>query len=173
MFWRSSLFSAFRFWTTRQWFAALAAALGSLVLLGVPTVLIPNSFFTREVPPTVWSYPVWILTSILMGLLIATYVRPVRGKRPGTDAEAPDPNREKGTRFGMVGGAFAWFAIGCPVCNKIVLLLLGTSGAMTWFAPVQPFLAALALALTSVALAVRLRGQVSCPLPAQKEEQVA
>lgn len=101
-----------------------------------------------------------------MGLLIATYVKPVRGAQQIEDDATS--GSDKGSRFGVVGGAIAWFAIGCPVCNKIVLLLLGASGAMTWFAPVQPFLAALALVLTTIALAVRLRGQVSCPLPAPK-----
>lgn len=160
------MLSAFRLWTPRQWFAAALATAGSLVLLGVPTVLIPNSFFTREIPPTAWSYPVWVITSVLMGLLIATYVKPVRGAQQIEDDATS--GSDKGSRFGVVGGAIAWFAIGCPVCNKIVLLLLGASGAMTWFAPVQPFLAALALVLTTIALAVRLRGQVSCPLPAPK-----
>lgn len=162
------MLSAFRLWTPRQWLAAALATVGSLVLLGIPTVLIPNSFFTREIPPTAWSYPVWVITSVLMGLLIATYVKPVRGAEPIEDDAAS--GTDKGSRFGVVGGAIAWFAIGCPVCNKIVLLLLGASGAMTWFAPVQPFLAALALVLTTIALAVRLRGQVSCPLPTVETE---
>ena len=66
-------------------------------------------------------------------------------------------------------GAFlAWFAVGCPVCNKLALLALGYAGAITWFAPVQPFLGILALGLTAVALVVRLRGQVACPLPAAR-----
>lgn len=158
-------------WTPRQWFAAALATVGSLVLLGVPTVLIPNSLFTREIPPTAWSYPVWIITSVLMGLLIATYVKPFKGA-PDIEDDASSGS-DKGSRFGVVGGAIAWFAIGCPVCNKIVLILLGASGAMTWFAPVQPFLAALALALTTIALVVRLRGQVSCPLPVAKKPELA
>ena len=41
----------------------------------------------------------------------------------------------------------AWFAVGCPVCNKLALLALGYSGAITWFTPVQPFLALGALIL--------------------------
>ena len=69
--------------------------------------------------------------------------------------------------MGMVGGVLAWFAVGCPVCNKIALLALGYAGAITWFAPLQPVLAIGALALTSVALVLRLRGQVACPLPAE------
>jgi hypothetical protein len=69
------------------------------------------------------------------------------------------------SRFGMVGGVLAWFAVGCPVCNKLALLALGYSGAITWFAPVQPFLAAAALITTAGALLVRLRGQILCTTP--------
>src|SRR5690625_7529669 len=105
-----------------------------------------------------------------MGLLIATYVNRFRGMNDmmGEDGGAAG---DKGSRIGVVGGAIAWFAIGCPVCNKIVLLLLGASGAMTWFAPLQPFLAAAALILTTIALAVCLRAQVSCPLPTPRIAQ--
>jgi hypothetical protein len=63
----------------------------------------------------------------------------------------------------MVGGVLAWFDLGCPVCNKVALLALGYSGAITWFAPVQPFLGAAALVTTAGALLIRLRGQVLCP----------
>ena len=51
------------------------------------------------------------------------------------------------------------------MCNKFALLALGYSGALTWFAPVQPVLAVIALVLTAVALVVRLRGRVAGPLP--------
>ena len=65
----------------------------------------------------------------------------------------------------MAGGILTWFAVGCPVCNKLALLALGYSGAITWFAPVQPYLAAIALLTTAAALVVRLRGQVLCLVP--------
>jgi hypothetical protein len=48
--------------------------------------------------------------------------------------------------------------VGCPVCNKLVVVLLGSSGALTYFAPVQPLLGLLAVTLSATALAVRLRG---------------
>jgi hypothetical protein len=56
----------------------------------------------------------------------------------------------------------AYLAIGCPVCNKFALLLLGTTGAMNLYAPIQPYLGAIGIALLAVALVVRLRGEVSC-----------
>ena len=50
------------------------------------------------------------------------------------------------------------------MCNKLALLALGYSGALTWFAPVQPYLGALAIVVLVWALRVRLRGQVACPV---------
>ncbi len=43
-------------------------------------------------------------------------------------------------------------AIGCPVCNKLVVLALGAGGALTHFAPVQPILGFLSLGLLAYAL---------------------
>lgn len=155
---------ALRSWTPRQRVAAGLFALAFALLIGVPTVIIPNPVFGREIPVVAWNYPVWIVSSVLAGMLAATYVRPVSGAAApqpadeGTGADAP-------SRAGIAGAMLAWFAVGCPVCNKLALLALGYSGALTWFAPAQPYLAAAALLLTAGALVVRLRGQVCCPAP--------
>ncbi|MBK5249438.1 MAG: hypothetical protein JJE50_08380 [Actinomycetales bacterium] len=150
---------ALRSWTVRQQLAAAGFSVGFALLIGIPTVLIPNPVFGREIPVVAWNYPVWIATSILAGMLAATYVRPARG---GDDAKDVDGEPDAASRFGVVGGVLAWFAVGCPVCNKIALLALGYSGALTWFAPVQPYLAATALVTTAGALVMRLRGQTLC-----------
>jgi hypothetical protein len=41
---------------------------------------------------------------------------------------------------------FSLFAVGCPICNKPVVAI-GVRGALNYFAPVQPFLAAGSVAL--------------------------
>jgi hypothetical protein len=46
------------------------------------------------------------------------------------------------------------------------LLLLGYAGALQWFAPVQPYLAVVALVLMAWALRERLAGERACPVPA-------
>lgn len=150
---------AVRSWTARQRLAAVGSSFSFALLIGIPTVLIPNPAFGRQVPVQAWNYPVWIASSVLAGMLAATYVRRTRGvaEMPATDYAGDAPSR-----FGMAGGVLAWFAVGCPVCNKIALLALGYSGAITWFAPVQPFLAVAALVMTAGALLMRLRGQILC-----------
>ena len=163
---------ALRMWRARQWLVALGAAAATALVLGAVTVLIPNPVFGREVPPTAWSYPVWIATSVLTGLLFATYVRgrsdAVATARVAASAGAggeAGSAQERTSWLGMAGTLAGWFAIGCPVCNKIALLALGYSGALTYFAPVQPWLAAVALALLVVSLVYRLSGQIACPVP--------
>ena len=168
-------------WTARQTLVALASAIAVALLLGVATVLIPNALFTREIPPVWWNYPVWLATSAMTGLLIGTYVMPRRRTEGSatrvettehTESASASREERRTGRFAVAGGMLAWFAVGCPVCNKIALLALGYTGALTWFAPFQPALALAALVFSSVAAVWRLRGQVSCPLPAPRKEAV-
>lgn len=154
---------ALRLWTRRQWIAALLGTLGFGLLVGLSTVLIPNNVFARDIETVAWNYPVWIVTSVLAGMLLATYVSPTGEKAPPAPEEAEDDQR--GSALGVAGGILAWFAVGCPVCNKLALIALGYSGAITWFAPIQPFLGAAAIILTAVALVVRLKGQIACAAP--------
>lgn len=157
---------ALRAWTARQVLVAIAAGAAVAVVIGIATVLIPNPVFGREIPPVWWNYPVWLVTSALSGTLIATYIRPHRPADGGSADEGAGGEVEvrRSSRLGMAGGVLAWFAVGCPVCNKLALLALGYSGAITWFAPVQPLLALAALVLTGAALVWRLRGQVACAI---------
>jgi hypothetical protein len=52
--------------------------------------------------------------------------------------------------------------VGCPVCNKIALIALGTTGAMQYFAPVQPYLALFGILFLLYALQKRLVGESMC-----------
>jgi hypothetical protein len=122
------------------------------LLLGLPTDVIPNPVFGRPVPVTWWSVPVLIISAVLAGLLVATYVRDDATK-------GDDPTRE---RIGGLGGLLTFFAIGCPVCNKLVVVALGTTGALDWFAPTQPWLAVISIALLVEALRRRLRTTDAC-----------
>jgi hypothetical protein len=142
-------------WSARQWIAAVAGAIVVALAIGLPTEIIPNPWFHRMMPVEWWNTPVLLATAVLSGLLLATYVRA---------GDTPTDRDVAGTRGG-VGGLLAFFAVGCPVCNKLVVVALGTSGAMSWFAPAQPFLALGALALLVAALRGRLRGQRACAVP--------
>ncbi|WP_327355049.1 hypothetical protein [Streptomyces sp. NBC_01304] len=138
-------------WPPLRWAVALGAAVLCALLIGLPTALIPSPFFGREIPPEWWSLPVLVGSALLSGVLVATYVR--------TGLERPRST----SRLGPAGAALSFLAVGCPVCNKLVLLALGTSGALTIWAPLQPALAVGSLALLAVAAVRRLAGEVACP----------
>jgi hypothetical protein len=89
------------------------------------------------------------------------------GDTAGIDAAAPADGApvDADQRRGTVGGLLSFLAIGCPTCNKLVLLALGSSGAITWFEPLQPVLAVGGIALLGWALRRRLASEVSCAVP--------
>ncbi len=146
-----------RTWPRRRWIVAASAAVGTVLLIAVPTDLIDTPVFSRQVPPTWWAWPVTLVAAVLSGLVLATYVADPAGR--GDDSAAPG-------RAGSLGGVLTFFAVGCPVCNKIVLLALGTTGAMRWFEPVQPVLSVAAIGLLAWALRKRLQSADSCAVSA-------
>ena len=156
-----SMLGSLRTWPARRWWVAAAAAGVVAVLVGAPTDVIPNPVFGRPVPVTWWSYPTLVVTAVLGGLLAATYVRGTGSTAPVDDA-ADLEELDAPSRMGGVGGLLSFFAVGCPVCNKLVIVALGTTGARQWFEPVQPLLAVASIALLAVALRTRLRSDGAC-----------
>lgn len=158
-------------WSARRWLTALVAGTGFLVLIAIPTDLIDTPLFAREIPPTWWSWPALAISSILVGLVVATYVAEpgesessVSQDDDSADAVADDGSTSR--RGGWVGGVLTLFAVGCPVCNKVVLLALGSSGALAWFEPIQPLLQLAAIGLLVWALLTRLNKAAVCAVPA-------
>jgi hypothetical protein len=139
---------------------------GSFVLLGIPTAMIPNPVFARRIEAPAWTYPSLALTAVLAGLLLATYVRAearADGSSSGLAASLDDASPQEARSF-TIGGLLSFFAIGCPTCNKLVLLALGSSGAITWFEPVQPLLALAGIAVLLWALGAAVgRGRLRRP----------
>lgn len=131
-------------------FTALAVA----VLIGVPTGVVETPWYTRMTPVLWWNYPVWALSSALSGALAATYVRDRTDQVPATDGGKT-----------VLGGMLSAFAVGCPICNKFVVAAIGVNGALNWFAPFQPLLAVVSLALLAYALWSRRQAAAQCRLP--------
>ena len=140
--------------------AVLWAAL-SVVAFGLVAAIIPNPIFGRQVPVEPFAIGVWLISAPLMGLLGATYTAPrttaSAGPAPFILAPSAATAGRDGTTIGAVASLGAFLAIGCPVCNKIALVLLGTSGAMTVFAPLQPAIGAASIILLAGTLAWRFR----------------
>ena len=145
-----------RTWSSRRWGAAIGGSVLVALAIGLPTEMIPNPIFHRMLPTEWWNRPVWVVTSLLAGLLLATYVRESDGAPPATTS-----------RRGGIGGFLAFFAVGCPICNKLIVAAIGTSGALNWFAPAQPILGLAATVLLAVALRSRLRSARACTVAAR------
>ncbi|MGB3697795.1 MAG: hypothetical protein WBA05_10230 [Gordonia sp. (in: high G+C Gram-positive bacteria)] len=162
--WRESgrlALDAVRSATPRQALTAAVVALTVGLFVGWATVLIPNDVFGRDIAPVAWNYPVLVAASLLSGLLAATYVSV---DSTGT-GDGRDCSSDAGSgRLGGLGAVASWFAVGCPVCNKLALLAFGYAGAQTWFAPMQPVLAVAGLGLLWTAIAVRLQVREQCPV---------
>lgn len=137
-------------WRAKQWGISVLGGVVTFLALGLPTDVIDNPVFGRSIDETPWAMPVLIVTSVLGGLLIGTYVR----------AQPFDRAAQSGT----LGGALSFFAIGCPVCNKVVLVALGTTGAVNFFEPIQPYLAVLGIIALAWAVYRRLSGAQQCPV---------
>jgi hypothetical protein len=140
--------------TARTALVAVGAALGTALVIGIPTDVVPNPWFGREIGVRPFDVVTLVALSVVTGALVATYTM-------AGDSGAAVP------RTGIGSGVIGWFAVGCPVCNKLVVALLGASGATSTFAPLQPALGAAAVALASAALVVRVRAirRGTCPLP--------
>jgi hypothetical protein len=146
----------FVLWSARRWLVAGLVTVVAALVIGVPTGVVPTPFYTRMTPTVWWNYPVWAVSALLVGLTAATYVR---------DSGLEQARRQTGGR--TIGGALlSVFAVGCPICNKLVVALIGASGALTYFQPLQPVLAVASLVLLAVALGIRLRGERACAVPA-------
>lgn len=146
------MIAALRVWPVRAWIIACASLIATLIVSGVPTGIIPSNFYHRMTPVLWWNYPIWAMSALLLGLLAGSYFSGM--------AAPPKDNSNRG----LWGEFVSFIAVGCPICNKVVVALLGVSGALDYFAPIQPILGLAGVALLTWALYMRLRGQISCSL---------
>lgn len=146
---RPTLWRTLRTLDHRTWARAVVFATLASVAIAIPTRLIPNELFRRMTPTRPLDYVFWIIGAGLIGLALALR----RCAEPGADATV------------AAGGVGTLFAVGCPVCNKLVVALLGVSGALDIFAPLQPLLAIASLAALAAVLRSRLRAlDAACAL---------
>jgi hypothetical protein len=144
--------------TTRRRIKGIVVAAATAAVVGIPTDVLDTDYFTRMTAIRWWEYPVLVLTAVLTGLW-ATIPRP--------------PGDVRG-QFSVAGAVTTTvFAVACPVCNKIVVGLLGLSGALGLWAPIQPVLAVLSLAALGAAVVIRWRRRACSTVACQAPEEVS
>ena len=148
----AEMLTALRLFGPRGWLVAAAGTAIALILIGVPAAVIENPLFSRPIPVRGQDYAIWAASAVLAGLIAGTFARPAYA---GSEGKA------------LSGGFLSYLAVGCPVCNKLAVLLLGTSGALTIFAPAQLFIGLASLALLGWTFRLRARS-ITGPCPVQQ-----
>lgn len=118
-------------------------AFGFILLLGIPTAIIPTPWFIRMNEPTILDYSFLILESIMAGLyLTLSLIQKERGMTG---------------RCAVGGGILGFLAFACPTCNKLLVLLFGTGLLINYFRPIQPYVGFIGLVLLGIALYVKIQ----------------
>jgi len=104
------------------------------VMMGTLTALWNNPYFIRMTPVTGWDYVILSLESMLIGLFIGI-------RRPRC-----------ATKKAGIGGVFGFLGFGCSICNKLLLLLFGSSFLLTYFEPIRYYVGAIGILIFTFAL---------------------
>jgi len=144
--------------SAKTWLRAVPLSLLALVIIAIPSDLIENRLFGRPVAPGPVDYAILAITASLIGLIFAI--------RPDVRAAGLEGDLDRQSTQTVWGGFVSFLAVGCPVCNQAVVALVGTSGALSWWAPVQPIVGLGAIALLGWALNRRLHtySLSACPI---------
>lgn len=140
-------------WTRSQWKVVGWTYLLSLLLMGVVGETLPGASYGRVVPVAWWNWLTLLLSPVLIALIAGTFVtggsssrRARRASKAGTGA----------------GAAVGTIAMSCPVCSPLAIPLFGTSGVLSFLAPLRGLVAALSIGLLLVTLVIRLRAIQAC-----------
>ena len=135
------------------WARAIPLAVAAWLAIAIPADLVDNPIFARPIAPRPIDYVVLSATAGLIGLILA--IRPNTGD-----------SSERQERRTLWSGFASFLAVGCPVCNQAVVALVGTSGALSWWAPIQPVVGMIAVILLVFTLRERLGTYqlTSCPI---------
>ena len=102
-----------------DWLRIAAFIFAAGLAIAIPTRLIPNEFVRRMTPTRPQDYAFWAVGAILTGLVLGL----------------PRAHVGRAQTAAVTGGVGTFLAVGCPVCNKLVVALLGVGGATSVFAP--------------------------------------
>jgi hypothetical protein len=128
----------------RSWLIGALSSVAVLLIFGIPTNIIPNRWYTRMIPADIFDYIFLVLSSLLLG----TYV--------GLEYHQRKSNM-KCDVLTCSGGIGSFFALSCPVCIKILVLLFGAAALMTYFEPFRPLLGLLSISVLGIAIYYKIR----------------
>ena len=128
---------------------ASLVGLGFLALLGAVTALIPNPIFTRMVQITTWDY----LFLILLPILLSTFIF----------LKLENKSKDQKNEYTAFGAAFvSIFALGCPICNALLISIFSATALLAYFDPYRPVLGLISSVLLIVAIAFEYKNCSVC-----------
>lgn len=128
----------------KYWIIGILSSLGLFLLFGIVTDLIQNQLFIRMVEKTVLDYFFLIASSVLLGTYIAVHLYKKNISKKCDVAT-------------YSGGVGSFLAFGCPICNKLLVLLFGVTALTIYFEPYRPYLGILSIGLLTGALYFKLK----------------
>jgi len=118
----------------------LLSSASFIFLFGVITSLIPSPIFMRMVQTSSLDYFLLIATSMLLGVYLGLY----RHKRQ---------HSSRACKTAYAGGTAGFLGFACPICNKILVLLLGFAGVAMYVEPIRYSLGVTGLFAMALAIA--------------------
>ena len=118
----------------REWFISLSITVATFLLFDTVTALWSNPFFIRMTEVSDLDYVILGFETILIGLFFGIRVPKCAVKKAG------------------FGGIFGFLGFGCSLCNKLLLLLFGSSFLLTYFEPIRYYVGVTGILIFSFAL---------------------
>lgn len=115
-----------------------AAAAAMFVALGTVAALWSNPWFMRMTAGGGFEITLLLLQSVLAGVYVGL------------------PQSPCGKRTAGAGAIIGFLGIACPVCNKVLVLLIGSTLLLEYFEPVRLYVALAGAALLAAAVWVKL-----------------
>ena len=112
-----------------EWLSTLIITSAAFLLLGAMTALWSNPFFMRMTEVSGWDYIILSFESLMIGLFFGIRAPHCATKKAG------------------IGGVLGFVGFGCSICNKILLLLFGSSFLLSYFEQVRYYAGALGIIL--------------------------
>lgn len=128
-----------------------------IVLLGTPTALIPNPLihYVRMTPITWLDYFFLFTTGILVSANIIIFLE--------------KKAKKEGAIFG--GGFLGFLAFACPICNIILVSLLGSAFILTFIEPLRPIFGVASIIILVATLHFQMKIS-SCDICDENENQI-
>jgi len=118
----------------KYWLIGGVSGIALFFLFGIPTDVIPNPWYIRMIEVSALDYVFLIASSVLLGAYIGVHYY----------------KKQAATRCKVAaysGGLGSFLAFGCPICNKLLVLLFGATALMTYLEPYRPVLGFTSMAM--------------------------